>query len=81
MAVGAQSHDQSLREQLRTLAATLGLTVEGVGFIGDEQAPRALGNDGVGRLRTLLHNYTYVVAYDAESRITKIRVLGLRQPH
>ncbi len=79
MAVGAQSHDQSLREQLRTLAATLGLTFEGLGFIGDEQAPRALGNDGVGRLRTLLHNYAYVVAYDAESRITRIRVLGLRQ--
>ena len=80
MAVGAQSHDQSLREQLRTLAATVGLTVEGLGFIGDEQAPRALGNDGVGRLRTLLHDYTYVVAYDAESRITEIRILGLRQP-
>ncbi len=80
MAVGAQSHGQSLREQLRSLAATGGFTVEGLGFIGDEQAPRALGNDVVGRLRTLLHDYSYVVAYDAESRITEIRVLGLRQP-
>jgi cell division septation protein DedD len=80
MAVGAQSHDQSLREQLRSLAATVGFTVEGLEFLGDEQTPRALGNDGVGRLRTLLHDYNYVVAYDAESRITEIRVLGLRQP-
>ena len=80
MAVGAQSHDQSLREQLRSLAATGGFTVEGLGFIGDEQTPRALGNDVVGRLRALLHDYNYVVAYDAESRITEIRVLGLRQP-
>jgi hypothetical protein len=80
MAVGAQSHDQSLREQLRSLAATGGFTVEGLGFIGDEQTPRALGNDVVRRLRALLHDYKYVVAYDAESRITEIRVLGLRQP-
>ncbi len=80
MAVGAQSHNQSLREQLRSLAATEGFTVEGLGFIGDEQTPRALGNDVVGRLRALLHDYDYVVAYDAESRVTEIRVLGLRQP-
>ncbi len=80
MAVGAQSLDQSLREQLRSLAGTGGFAVEGLGFIGDEQSPRALGNDVVGQLRALLHDYDYVVAYDAESRITGIRVLGLRQP-
>ena len=79
MAVSAKSLDQSLREQLRSLAATGGFLVEGLGFIGDDQTPRALGNDVVGRLRTLRHDYNYVVACDAEGRMTEIGGLGRRQ--
>ncbi len=80
MAVNAQSRDETLREQLRSLAANEGFNVAGLERIGDELTPRALDNDPVGRLRILLQGYNYIAAYDAEGKITEIRILDRRPP-
>ena len=80
MAVNAQSRDETLREQLRSLAANEGFNVTGLERIGDELTPRALDNDPVGRLRILLQGYNYIAAYDAEGKITEIRILDRRPP-
>ena len=78
MAVHAQSREETLREQLRSLAANEGFDVTGLERIGDESTLRASGDDPLGRLRILLQGYNYIAAYDAEGKITEIRILDRR---
>jgi len=73
--VSVHANERTLREQLHSLAVTEGFKIAGLERIGDELTPRPLGNDPVGRLRILLQSYSYVVAYDAEGKITEIWVL------
>ena len=78
IAVSAQSQEEALRQQLRSLAANEGFNVIGLERIGDETPPRASGDDPLRRLRVLLQGYNYIAAYDAEGKVTEIRILDRR---
>lgn len=78
--VNSQSLDRPLRERLLSLTATEGITVDGLEFLGTEKVPLGLGHDVGSQLRALLQKYNYVLAYDLKGSVTKILILGLRQP-
>lgn len=67
-----------LRTHIELLAMERGFELEGVELIGEESVLPAEKHDPTDQIGRLLANYNFVIASDAEGRIARLTIVGLR---